>query len=121
MTLAGPTIIAQFLQYNSHIRRRVGSITSQHNKDKYTPVSVYLGLTVHAKARRRDFVDTLFHLGLSISYDRVMSMTTSLGNMISDICELLIYMWTVDINADIDLYDYSNKRLIDWLGEQYHQ
>ena len=50
-----------------------------------------------------------------------MSMTTSLGNMISDICELLIYMWTVDINADIDLYDYSNKRLIDWLGEQYHQ
>jgi hypothetical protein len=37
---------------------------------------------MHTKTRKRDLVDTLFHLGLSISYDRVLSISTDLGNKI---------------------------------------
>lgn len=44
---------------------------------------MYVGLSVHAKTRRKDLADTLFQLGLSISYDRVMDMTTALGNHMS--------------------------------------
>ena len=37
---------------------------------------------MHTKTRKRDLVDILFHLGLSISYDRVLSISTDLGNKI---------------------------------------
>jgi len=37
---------------------------------------------MHTKTRKRDLVDTLFHLGLSVSYERVLSISTDLGNNI---------------------------------------
>ncbi|KAK3737233.1 hypothetical protein QZH41_010861 [Actinostola sp. cb2023] len=37
---------------------------------------------VHTKTRKRELVDTLFSLGLSISYDRVLDISTELGNNI---------------------------------------
>ena len=41
---------------------------------------MYLGLSAHAKTRSRELVDNLYDLGLSVSYDRVMSISTNLGN-----------------------------------------
>ena len=41
---------------------------------------MYLGLSAHAKTRSRKLVDNLYDLGLSVSYDRVMSISTNLGN-----------------------------------------
>ncbi len=43
---------------------------------------VYLGMLMHTKTGKRDRVDTLFQLGLSVSYDRVMNISTNLGNNI---------------------------------------
>ncbi len=43
---------------------------------------VYLDMLVHTKIGKRDLVDTLFQLGLSVCYDRVMSISTDLGNSI---------------------------------------
>ena len=37
---------------------------------------------VHSKTRKRELVDILFSLGLSISYDRVLSISTELGNKV---------------------------------------
>lgn len=37
---------------------------------------------IHTKTRKRALVDTLFDLGLSISYDRVLGISTELGNKI---------------------------------------
>ena len=37
-------------------------------------------MMVHSKTRKRELVDILFSLGLSISYDRVLSISTELGN-----------------------------------------
>jgi len=31
-------------------------------------------MLMHTKTRKRDLVDTLFHLGLSVSYDRVLRL-----------------------------------------------
>ncbi len=76
--------IAQLLQYNSSVRRRVGSTSIRHNKTRETPVPIYVGLTVHAISRKRDLIDTLFDLGLSISYDRVMEISTAMNN---HVCE----------------------------------
>ena len=77
--------IAQLLQYNTFARRRPGSNAIYHMKGRETPLPIYMGLTLHAKTRKRDLVDTLFSLGLSISYDRVLEISTAMNNRV---CEL---------------------------------
>ena len=67
---------------DSSIRRRDGSTAIHHNKTRETPLAIYVGLTVHAMTRKRGLVDRLFQLGLSISYDRVMS--TTMGNRVCE-------------------------------------
>ncbi len=39
-----------------------------------------MGITVHAKTRSRDLVEALHDLGMSVSYDRVLAISTDLGN-----------------------------------------
>ena len=76
--------ISQLLMYNSLVRRRKNQATStiRHNQERETPLSIYLGVMVHTKTRKRELVDTLHELGLSVSYDRVMDISTELGNKI---------------------------------------
>ena len=96
MILGGPNIkseaqdtqaslsVAQLLQYNSCIRRQEGTSSTRHNKARETPLPIYVGLTVHARTRKRDLVETLFDLGLSVSYDRVMEISTSMSNRVCE-------------------------------------
>ena len=77
--------VSQLLLFNSNIRRRCKSTGSKHNKDRETPLAIYVGLMVHAKTRSRDIVDMLHHLGLSVSYDRVMDISTALGNRLCNL------------------------------------
>lgn len=45
---------------------------------------MYIGLMLHAQTRKRELVDRLSHLGLSISYDRILRLTAQMG---SSVCE----------------------------------
>ena len=75
--------IAQLLQFNSFVRRREGDVKQErHNKAREMPLPIYIGLTLHAKTRSRDLVEKLHDLGLSVSYDRVLAISTDLGNSI---------------------------------------
>ncbi|XP_062605131.1 uncharacterized protein LOC134266937 [Saccostrea cucullata] len=85
-SVSTPTLtISQLLMFNCYTRRR-GSTSSiestRHNSNRETPLPVYLGTLMHTKTRKRDLVDTLFHLGLSISYDRVLGISTYLGDKV---------------------------------------
>ena len=51
---------------------------------RVTPLPIYVGISVHEKTRKRGLIDTLFDLGLSISYDRVMELSTAMAN---HVCE----------------------------------
>lgn len=44
-----------------------------------------VGLMLHAHSRKRELIDRLNHLGLSISYDRVLRLSAQMGN---SVCEL---------------------------------
>ena len=44
---------------------------------------IYVGLTVYRKTRKRQSVQTLFQLGLVISYDRLMNISNALGKQCS--------------------------------------
>ena len=79
--------IAQLLMSNCIKRRRneCGKVPHvYHSKDRETPLPVYLGLKAHALTREKKLVDSLYALGISVSYDRIMDIITSLGNNVCD-------------------------------------
>ena len=67
--------IAQLLMYNSvkHTRQDAQQIHTRHCINQETPLPLYVGLMLHAHTRKKELVDTLHGLGISISYDRVSS------------------------------------------------
>ncbi len=46
--------VAQFLLYNSSVRRWAESTGTYHSKTREIPRPIYVGLTVHARTRKRD-------------------------------------------------------------------
>lgn len=58
-----------------------------HMRDKQPPLPIYVGLLLHAQTRKRTLIDKLYNLGLSISYDRVLSTSTDVGNAVSALFE----------------------------------
>ena len=75
--------IAQLLMFNSYSRQPNESAKYvRHIKDREPPLSIYLGLSLHAQTRKRDFVDSFHKLGLSISYDGVLTISTDVGNAV---------------------------------------
>ena len=75
--------ISQLIKYNSYIRRRDGEVKKERrNKTRETPLPLYVALSIHAKTRSRELIETLHSLGLCVSYDRVLSVSTDLGNSV---------------------------------------
>ena len=79
-----PTLtISQLLMFNSCARRRNVNETAdsiRRSSNREPPLPVYLGALLHTKTRKRELVDILYHLGLSVSYNRVLDISTSLGS-----------------------------------------
>lgn len=71
--------ISQLILFNLTKRRRSSeTCTSRyHSTDREPPLPVYL-----AETRKRTLVDELYNLGLSISYDRVLEISTEMGNKV---------------------------------------
>lgn len=76
--------VSQIVLHNSCIRKRKGVIQQHHNAKREPPLPLFLGLAAHAKTRKRDLVDKLDHLGLSISYDRVLNISSRLAQRVCD-------------------------------------
>jgi len=76
--------ISQLLVHNSLVRSQKNHTSSsvRHNHDRETPLPIFLGVMLHTKTRKRDFVVGMYHLGLSISYSRVLNISTQLYNKI---------------------------------------
>ena len=50
-----------------------GLVTARHSAVQETPVPTYVGMMLHAHTRKRELVDRLSHLGMSISYTALLS------------------------------------------------
>lgn len=80
--------MSQLLVFNSSVRRREKTRSiGKHNPERETPLPVYLGVMIHTKTRKRELVDIMFNLGLSICYDRVLSISTDLANTVCNFYE----------------------------------
>ena len=78
--------IAQLLKCNSvwHRRRESPITTSNVRRStaQETHVPMYIGLLVRAQTRRRERVDRFSHIGVSITYDRVLRLSSQLGETV---------------------------------------
>jgi len=74
--------ISQLLVFNSvkHARTAKSSSTVRHSRDRETPLTLYLALKVHAVTRKKELIDTLFHLGMCVSYDRLLQVSSDIAN-----------------------------------------
>ena len=77
--------ISQLMLFNATKRRRDSGTTGAsyyHSRNREPPLPIYLGLMTHAETRKRTLVDKFYNLGLSISYDRVLELSTDMGNSV---------------------------------------
>ena len=58
------------------------SSTHRHNRDRETPAPIYLALKIHGETRKKGLVDTLHNMGLCISYDHLLGISTDIANKV---------------------------------------
>ena len=72
--------ISQHLMFNTTIRTRSESSSSYHSTETEPPIAVYLAQRILSHTRKLNIVDSLCHLGLCISGDRLLDISASMGN-----------------------------------------
>jgi len=54
-------------------------VDNRHCRDREPPLPIYIGLSIHTATRSKTLVNQLAQLGLSIKYDRVMELETTMA------------------------------------------
>ncbi|MES9882849.1 MAG: hypothetical protein ABW185_18430 [Sedimenticola sp.] len=73
--------VSQLLTYNSYVKRpKQTSAETKHSEQRETPLPLFIGALIHSRTRSKDHVDTMYRLGMSVSYDRVLGMSADLAN-----------------------------------------
>ena len=80
--------ISQILMFNSVKYCRgadsVNHSRERHNRDRETPLALYVAFKLHVATRKRSLIDALFNLG----NDRLLQLTSDLGNGVCERFEL---------------------------------
>ena len=54
----------------------------RHNRERETPLPLYVGLKIRVETKNKGLIETMCKMGLSISYDRVMSIPRDAANSV---------------------------------------
>ena len=73
--------IAQLIFFNMKNRPSQGA-TERHVKHRQPPLPLFVGLNVHTETRSRKMVNTLYNLGISVSYQCVIDLEISLATTV---------------------------------------
>ena len=105
--------IAQLLKFNSRKQGRTDSTKQYHKVCQETPVPLYLGLSAYAKTRKNSIIDKLFELGISVSFDRGLSITLNMANHATSqyreekvVCQLILRL-NLFSTAGVDNIDHN--------------
>ena len=72
--------ITQLILFHSKKRKNSSETkTVRHSHEREPPLPIYIGLYVHTQTRSKTLVNTLYCLGLSISYNRVEELANGLA------------------------------------------
>lgn len=76
--------ISQLIVFNSVKNLRGNETLTRHSRNQETPLPLYLAMKIHVETRSRSLIDTMFNLGLCVSYHRLLESTTNIAN---GVCE----------------------------------
>ena len=72
--------ISQLLIFNSIKRQRSEiSTLARHSPEHVAPLTLYLAMTIHAVTRSTNLINSMFSIGLCISYDRLLLVTADIA------------------------------------------
>jgi len=72
--------VSQIILFNHYKHQRKKLMLGQADIiEKEIPLPIYIGLLIHAHTRSRTLIDIFHDMGLPISYNRVLSILTTLG------------------------------------------
>ena len=83
--------------YQRFFRREDATGSPRYQRSKEMPVAVYVGLLVHNLTGSEKLIETLFRLGLSISYDRVQEIREVLAEQICNIFANENVLWAYSL------------------------
>ena len=75
--------ISQLLIFNS-VKNARGTTSLRHQRDRETPLPVYVAMKIHATTRKRTLVDVFSSLGMCVAYDRLLQLSSDLGNAVCE-------------------------------------
>ena len=78
--------ISQLLAFNStkHPSKGNAPAYSRHSRESEYPLSIYVALKIHGETRKRSLIDAFYNMGLCISYDRVLTLSTNIANSVTN-------------------------------------
>ena len=57
---------------------------THHVRNRECPLPIYAALKIHGTTREKSLIDTFYKLGMCISYDRFLSISTDITNSVID-------------------------------------
>ena len=72
--------IAQLIVFNSNLREHGTASRYRHTRAKECPVPIYTSLKIHGMTRDKSLIDAFCQLGLFISYDSLLSVSSDIAN-----------------------------------------
>ena len=79
--------VSQLMIFNTTIRTRKDSSQAYHTTKREPPIAVYLGQLLYSQTRKLGLVRKTNRLGITISPDRLLYISTSMGNAAIDVYE----------------------------------
>ena len=67
-----------------HAKKSSDTVRTRHCKNREPPLPIYVGLQIHTLTRSRKLVNSLYKLGVSISYNRVNELENLLANAVCE-------------------------------------
>lgn len=74
--------IAQIIMFNTKERPSLNSKFSRYNSSKEQPLPIYLAFKLHSATRKRELIDKFHNLGLCISYQRYLTLSSEVANSV---------------------------------------
>ena len=77
--------VCQTILFNAEGRStRSKTGQTRHAKSREHPLPLYIAFSIHALTRSKALINKMYHLGLSVSYQRILELEESLATSISD-------------------------------------
>ena len=70
--------ISQMIVFNC--KKRLSKGSHYHSRKFEPPLPLYVGLKIHTQTRSKKLVSEMYHLGLSVSYDRILELENHIAS-----------------------------------------